>query len=416
MVNKFLKIAVAAVLSLVPSTNVLAVPADEEKKWLKDLEAYSTNLEASHIDLFHKVSRMQLRASLNELKSKLAELTEPEIVAALMHITHGIGDGHTAMPLWNAGYHRFPVRLRLVGGKAIITAASPANRSMLGATITHWDGTEIGTAFERLAPYVPFAENKFSTMVRAAAYMPVAELSHAIGLSKSPQSIKLRLEKNGVPEEVVLVAVNSGEYRSSLTEKIDYRRDLSNAEGLVEAEGLRFALIEDESIGYIQFDRYPQAREMRNFMGRVRRALERTGTENLVIDFRENFGGDFFVGLLLASNLITLDSLDWRNGIYVLTSGTTFSAAMSNSAQFADILNARLVGTPTGANPCGYQDMGQFELPNSGHIITYSKRYYCFARAEADALLPDVQIDMQHQDFVEKRDRALDWIINDIKK
>jgi hypothetical protein len=98
----------------------------------------------------------------------------------------------------------------------------------------------------------------------------------------------------------------------------------------------------------------PHQGAMIEFADKVYTALETTEARNIVIDFRENFGGNFFIGLLLAANLVALDTIDWKEGVYVLISGKTFSAAMSNAAQFVSILNARLVGEPTGANPCGY--------------------------------------------------------------
>jgi hypothetical protein len=153
---------------------------------------------------------------------------------------------------------------------------------------------------------------------------------------------------------------------------------------------------------------------MREFANSVVEALEAANAQNIVIDFRESFGGNYFVGLMLAAELVALDGIDWRHGTYVLISGITFSAAMSNSAQFANILNAKLVGEPTGANPCGYQDMGQFELPNSGRLVTYSKREYCFANSVDGALQPDVPIPLVREDYVTGNDPAMNWILGDI--
>ena len=60
------------------------------------------------------------------------------------------------------------------------------------------------------------------------------------------------------------------------------------------------------------------------------------------------------------------------------------------------------------------QDTGSFRLPNSGHQIIYSKRFYCFADAVEEALQPDVLIPVTREDYLMGRDRALDWILNDI--
>lgn len=394
----------------------LASPSDREARWRADLDAYATELEAHHIDLFHALTREDFNAQLGQIRADISDTSDTEIVAELMKLTHSIGDGHTAMPLWNADFHRYPIALRWVEGKALITATASGNAYLLGANIVSWNGIPIDKVYARLAPYVPFVENPQSEAVRVTRYLPVAQLGQAIGLSQSAEAVNLMVEKDGVQWPVRLEAISSDAYSEQVTSTISYRRDLSSEPGLIETQGIRFAIIEDGTLGYFQFDAYPQSDDMVEFSDKVYRALEAAGTRNIAIDFRENFGGNFFVGLMLAADLVALDGLDWQKGVYVLTSGTTFSAAMSNSAQFADILNARLIGEPTGANPCGYQDMGQFSLPYSGYLITYSKRHYCFSEAVDDALQPDVPVAVQSEDYVDNRDRALDWIISDIRK
>ena len=87
---------------------------------------------------------------------------------------------------------------------------------------------------------------------------------------------------------------------------------------------------------------------------------------------------------------------------------------MSNAAQFSQILNSKLVGEPTGAKPSGYQDIGQFRLPNSGLEVTFSKRLYHFKEDQRDALYPDVSIEVSLQDYINGYDRQLRWVLSDI--
>ncbi|WP_305472160.1 S41 family peptidase [Psychrobium sp. 1_MG-2023] len=139
-------------------------------------------------------------------------------------------------------------------------------------------------------------------------------------------------------------------------------------------------------------------------------------SQNLIIDLRDNYGGDFFVGLKLAQLLILEDSIDWKSGVYVLIDNVTFSAAMSNAAQFSQLLNATLVGEPTGAKPSGYQDMGQFILPNSKLEVTYSKRHYHFDDNERNALYPQVHIEHSIENYKASKDNQLQWILSDIEQ
>lgn len=122
------------------------------------------------------------------------------------------------------------------------------------------------------------------------------------------------------------------------------------------------------------------------------------------------------MGLKLAQGLVLADSVRWRSGVFTLIDNVTFSAAMSNASQFARILNARLVGQPSGARPNGYQDMGQFSLPNSGVLLTYSKRLYRFGNAEDEALYPDIEVPITIEDYRNNHDRQLRWVIDELAR
>lgn len=383
-------------------------------KWNEDIAFYQAQLEARHIDLFHTVPRDEFEQQLDQLRAALPNLNDAEVLAQLMRLTRLVGDGHTAMPLWNTPQQRFPIEFRWIDGKAVITGASQEHADMLGAVVKRWNGRAIDDVYSQLARYVPFVENQGSEAVRVAQYLNSATLGQAIGISESAQTVLIEIADQGDMMAVELKAIDPEAFRAAITARITYRRDMSANPTLIAADGIRFAFLRDSTIAYIQFDHYPSFEEMNEFAGAVARALDEAGSQNLVIDFRENFGGDFFVGLALASHLIVLDKIDWRRGIYVLTSGTTFSAAMSNSAQFAGILNARIIGEPTGANPCGYQDMGRFTLPNSGYLVTYSKRRLCFADPVDDAIVPDVRVATSLQNYIDGYDPVLAWVLEDI--
>lgn len=73
----------------------------------------------------------------------------------------------------------------------------------------------------------------------------------------------------------------------------------------------------------------------------------------------------------------------------MLKDRVTFSAAMV-AVRFKQLLNAKVVGEPTGANPNGYQDMTQFNLPNSDLLITCSKRLFRIQDNNTMGMQPDV--------------------------
>lgn len=411
---KLLRICLFILAALISSVQLHAREPMTTAKWAEDLAYFQSQLETKHIDLFHTIPRDEFERQLDQLRTALPDLTDAQILAELMRITRQVGDGHTSMPLWNTPQPHFPLEFRWIEGKAVITGTSPEYADLLGAVVQRWNGRAMSEVYVQLAQYVPFVENVGSEAVRVAQYLNYATLGHAIGLSDSSDSLRIETRSEGKVIAVEIKAIEPDTFQAAITKRLAYRMDLFANPTLITADGVRFALLRNSSVGYIQFDHYPSFEEMTKFAGAVSRALDEAGSRNLVIDFRENFGGNFFVGLVLAAELNLLDKFDWNKGIYVLTSGTTFSAAMSNSAQFADILNARIIGEPTGGNPCGYQDMGQFTLPNSGHLVTYSKRRYCFAEPVDGAIKPDVHVTTSRQDYLNGHDPVLEWVLEDI--
>ena len=179
-------------------------------------------------------------------------------------------------------------------------------------------------------------------------------------------------------------------------------------------EDLWFGSLNDKKVVYFKFRRYTSISKMESLGEDLLSFINKNKSKKIIIDLRDNYGGDFFVGLKLAQLLVLADSIDWKSGGYVLIDNVTFSAAMSNAAQFSQLLNAKLIGEPTGAKPSGYQDMGQFILPNSNLEVTYSKRMYHFTSEIKDALYPDINIGVSIDDYISKKDPQLKWILNDI--
>src|ERR1022692_2809502 len=97
--------------------------------------------------------------------------------------------------------------------------------------------------------------------------------------------------------------------------------------------------------------------------------------DKLVIDLRQNSGGDYTVGeRWLIHPIRELASINRKGHLFVLVGAVTFSAAMNNAAQFRSQTAALLVGQTIGEKPNSYAEPRNMTLPNSHLTVRYSTR------------------------------------------
>lgn len=413
-------------------------------KWEEDIAAYETQLKQGHLNLFHASSEKAFDQKLNLLRSQLPRLSDNEILVALMQLTNTIGDGHTAFPLWGAPLHKFPFKFIAVDGKFYVSETTDENVDLFEAELLSINGKPIDAVATMLSETVPFAENQYSTSVRIAQYLPVAEVLNGLGIVDDKYVAQFTFFTNGETSTVTLKALETQTMNLQLSldhfrtkEPIkpiasQYNRQFasSNKTSIKQAtQWLWFTHAKQKNAVYVKFERYPDMSTMEPFAKELLQFIDNNKSESLIIDLRNNYGGDFFVGLKLAQYLVLADSLHWQDGIYVLINNVTFSAAMSNAAQYKRLLNATLVGEPTGAKPRGYQDMGQFTLPNSKRVVSYSKRFYDFSigpkkgteasnqytELKNDAIYPDKLISLSMEDYITNTDKQLQWVLERVK-
>lgn len=386
--------------------------------WIEDIDYYKTNLEKKHIDLYNNISKVEFEQELQKLKSNLNKKTDTDVIIDLMRLTRKIGDGHTAFSLRGVETHLFPIEIYKVNGQWRVIKTTEKHNDILGKELIAIDGKPMTQVEDEVSKIAQYVENEQSKIIRVAQYSMISELLYGLHLTqKEFDAIFTFLDENERKTEVTLKSINSKDYYENVEFKsletvipeIEKPIDLKH-------DYLWFSPIKTTQAIYIKFESYPSFEEMETFGESVLNHINKNNIKQIVIDLRNNGGGDFFVGIFLAYYLNLADNIDWKSGVYVLTDKVTFSAATSNASQFRQILNAKIVGEPTGSNPIGHQDMGQFTLPNSEMIVTYSKRLFRFQDKVTQGIQPDVLIKYDWESYSKGIDNMMEWIINDIKE
>lgn len=392
--------------------NPLFAQSLKKMPWKEDLEIYKASLEQSHINLYHSITKADFTKEWNKIYNNIESLSDFEITLKLMHLTRLVNDGHTAVSLRNISTHRFPFEVKWIENRWYVVKTLNKDKHILKASLETINGMPIDIVTQKISKIAQFVENEYSLKDRTGSYLTMAELLFNINMIDSINEATFSFRNNN--NELIHLKLNT------ITNDIWENSNLSMVTLSVPEitipnssnPDLWFTSISDTKAVYINFESYPTFEEMQVFGEQLVSYIQKNQMKKVIIDMRKNGGGDLYVGTVLAYALNLADSIDWKNGVFVLTSNKTFSAATSNAALFKQLLNAKIVGQPTGSNPNGYQDMDSFILPNSKLVISYSKRLFRLSNQENTALKPDIIINQKYSDLFNNVDTVLMKLIN----
>jgi hypothetical protein len=286
--------------------------------------------------------------------------------------------------------------------------AAPGRPALVGSRLLAIDGVSADTLERQVRPLVP-RDNDQSRAARVPQYLLVAEVLHGLGLVRSKGPLRFSFAGG---RTVTLAPVSAARYAGAFP-------DLFHPivpQGLPRRPRPAFLARRNKPLWTAMLDRgravyvgynvtLPPTADV---AARLTRLASRATVRRVVVDIRNNPGGDNFT---YAPLLRTLQRLDRRLPIVVLTSRATFSAAGNLAADLERTTRAVFVGEATGASPNLFGDPSPVPLPRLGltfHVATvYWRKSVAGARDPRLGIEPDVRVAYRAADFLAGRDPVL---------
>ncbi|MGQ1788158.1 hypothetical protein [Saccharicrinis sp. GN24d3] len=384
--------------------------------WLEDLDAYKMGLEQNHINVYHTINKAEFEKELQSIETLLESRSDLEIAIELMRLTRKIGDGHTAISFRNQQTHNYPFELKNFEGKWKVIRVDEMYSYLLGKELVKINDYSINKVAKKVEQVAQFVENEYSRKTRTSQYLNFSELLYGLGITNKKTAASFTFtDETGLLQTKTLHGLSQDEYNNHVFRELKIAVPEIKTPGNIKTQDFWYAPIAGTDGLYIHFESYPTFEEMMTIGEEIVGHIFEANIRQLVIDMRNNGGGDLYTGLVLAYALNLADPVDWESGVYVLSDNVTFSAATSNTALYRELLNAKIVGEPSGSNPTGYQDMDSFELPNSKLVVCYSKRFFNIQETRTAGVQPDVLLNYDWDSFSQNNDNILRWVIDRIK-
>lgn len=364
--------------------------------------------------------RRDFQEVLAELRSEADDVSLPRYVEGLRTLFALVGDGHTAVLASELGEgafaRRLPIRVELFHDGAYVVAAGGPALPLLGKRITRFAGVSTGDLLRRFVRTANGDNLAFKARWAVVLFSRPA-LVEGLGLSEQ-RSAGTRVET--IPVE----AVDSAGTTTSvhLVPDVDAGRTLvrldrlPNAMELIARRQPAFAethyplftsLVDGERALYVSLSEMGDQPGLPfgEFTRHVTDAMSRPGVQRMIVDLRQNGGGNNMLAEPLRREIVR-SRFNRPGGLYVLVGRKTFSAGMNFATRLERETDALFVGEPTGGSPNHFGDATFREAPVTGVPYLVSTLFWQDSAPFDNRrwILPDVRVPERFVDFLEGRD------------
>lgn len=372
--------------------------ADRSARWRGDLQFMVEELKARHPNLYHHVSRTTFEAAVTRLNSRIPALSDDGVKAELLHLTAMLGEGHT----WIKCYECFkfvPLSLDWFGKDLRVMLAPEPFAAVVGARVLNINGFSLAAAEKKLLPYISQAETSTYTKEAISYFLTNAEFIHAIGLGPSPDWTTFTLRTQFGLRTTIRIPSSPTAFNRKDWVHPYKRAPLYRAS----KDQLSFAGLKNNSGVYVNMRGYGEEYTFAKFWKSVFDFVDQHKSRALIVDLRQNNGGDFnYVRNYVIPDIHKRPQLK----LGVLIASETYSAAVINAEDFRDA-GAVLFGSRTRGRPNNYQDAQYFTLPYSRLVVSYASRYIKSQPKDTNGIIPNVPVEISWPDYVAGRDPVL---------
>lgn len=396
-----------------------------------DINALIYNLNQVHPDIFSVCNQAELMRAVNTAISSLPDsISIVELYRITAPIVAMIGDGHTNLTFPMSKFmtpdqKRMPLNVNVLANKTMTCRRSYDSLIPKGAKIISINGKPSEEILDAMLPFCSGERQHFRLSRVGGSFALLFRLL----FPADEYAVTYRPTDENKDLTVTLPALTTDEMTSHLPKIED-----------VPADDYSYTIDEANNVAIMDFRRFGGPEKMVSFADSMFTELKSKNIGNLIIDLRENGGGNSTVGDALLryispvpfnqmtkclakvtpTTIRLMGGNDMSTGIYfyevqpeeyikplsdeeghyngkviLLTSNHTFSSAGSFAWAFKECGIGPVIGEETGGMNVCYGDILAYRLPVSNMLCTISfKRFWQMNADENDVhgTLPDIEV------------------------
>lgn len=389
-------------ISLMVAGQLAAQSSPRDERWREDVRVLVKELPAKHINAFAYLDRDIFDREARRLDAAIPRMTDNQVQLGIARLAAAIHDVHTTSQL-PAYVLRMPFTIFWFDENGpVIVNASNDHAALVGARITRVNGRDSRSVADTLRLYLS-NENELSFRLRAGQLLLRPHALHDLGLGGDSSATTFDLEKSGVATTVTVAGVPAAGFALPLRDSPLYRQRAS--------EKYWWTYVESERTIFIKYNQCRDEGDFRRMTDSISAAIDVRRPLRVVVDLRDNGGGNSNVVLPLIDALKSRTAINRPDALYVVIGRSTLSSGLFAAVDLKKNTHATVIGEPTGEHPNHYGEQRVFKLPNSGIEVTYSTKFHRLVDTNADAYAPDVLVPPTSESYLRGIDPAMQWIL-----
>jgi len=396
----------------------------QARRWQSDLVQLHKELKERHVDIYHTVDKDTLDKAVNLLYEEIPELNTRQILVKISQIVAMIGDGHTSFYPGNQKkkwFGFFPMKFWFFSDGIYVISTTEKYKAFLGQKLVRIENTSIADVFSKISTTIG-ADNDKEYDYSVPFLIPRPDLLHALEITSSADKAEFHFE-NG---STTLSSIGLKEWRNeeyicsnvlfpkgkspSQRPEILFATSLT-LDSLAQRRYYWYTRLEDENAIFLQYNQCWDQKDRPAFaaiMNTMFNELDETNAERLIIDLRQNTGGEPLIAKPLLEELTKRKKYIDEGRVFVIVGRRTFSAALTNAVQLRKI-GVRTVGEAPRGKPNNPSEGRDIDLKSTKIWVTVSTQFVERDPELGDQnYLPiDIRCDMTFDDYRNAKDVAL---------
>jgi len=402
--------------------------------WEQDIDYLIGRLEAQHPNIYANVSESEFKGMAENLKFKLDSMTDRQITFAIQDLLAAAKDIHTSIVPWQTQdstvlsyFKMYPVFFYHFSDGLFVKAANTQHKHILGSKVIKFGDIDAEELQKRMLDLVS-GDNFNGRLAMCDLYLSLVGAFEYCGVELINETLTLTLQNHAGDQFEYSVEPLS---LQEVMQLIIASRERKGEKDFFELNELESAplplylskpgntywyqyIAEQKTMFVYLKEMQPKSEgDFERFYNEVLDQYDKLGAEKLILDVRNNGGGDHFEMPLL-KRVIARPELDKPDKLFVVIGRVTGSASQHFATQFDIYTNATFLGENSGGRPNHYGAQRPFILPNSKLPVRTSLIYHQDATEwdMADCTHPDYYISLSSDNYRKNEDPVLQFIFN----